>query len=230
MFFSIIRMDLTILETLLVLLALVLIYLTALTVHEWAHAYVAYKQGDLTPKLAGRLNLNPYRHLSFWGFICFMFAGIGWAKPVPINPTQFKHYRSGIAKVSIAGVVANFVLMVVSSLGYCLFNNLIGSINTFMWFVILLFRWGMQINAFLIVFNMLPIYPFDGFNFVSSFLKSDSKFIQFSVKNCMKIILTIIVVDIVVQLFSGVSLIEFCLSYLAYFLYRPFELLWNLII
>ena len=155
MFFSIIQMDLTVLESLLVLLALALIYLIALTFHECAHCFVAYKQGDLTPKLAGRLTLNPIKHLSFWGFLCFMIAGIGWAKPVPVNPIQFKHYRSGIAKVSIAGVLANFVLMIVSSFFYCLLNNLVGSINTFMWILILFFRWSMQINAFLIILNLL---------------------------------------------------------------------------
>ena len=69
MFFSIISMDLTVNEALLVLLALVLIYLIALTFHEWAHSFVAYKQGDLTPKLAGRLSLNPAKHLSFWGYL-----------------------------------------------------------------------------------------------------------------------------------------------------------------
>ena len=230
MFFSLIRMDLTVLETLSVLLALILIYMIALTFHEWAHAITAYKQGDLTPKIAGRLTLNPYRHLSFWGFLCFMIAGIGWAKPVPVNPIQFKHYRSGIAKVSIAGVLANFVLMIVSSFFYCLLNNLVGSINTFMWILILFFRWSMQINAFLIILNLLPIYPLDGFNFISSFLKSDNKFVQFNIRNCFKIIFTIIIVDIIIELFAGFSLLDYCLTNLSYFLYRPFELLWNLII
>lgn len=230
MFYSIIRMDLTVLETLLVLLALALIFLISLTLHEFAHAFVAYKQGDMTPKIAGRLTLNPMQHLSFWGFLCFTFIGLGWAKPVPVNPINFKHYRSGIAKVSIAGVVVNLILMVIFSFFYCLFNNLVGSINTFMWFLILFFRWGMQINAFLAILNMLPIYPLDGFNFISSFLKSDNKFVEFSIKNCFKIIFTIILVDLIVELFAGVSLVDYCLTYLAYYLYRPLELLWNLII
>lgn len=228
MFFSIISMELTVEEALLVLLALCLIYLVALTVHEWAHCFVAYKQGDITPKAMGRLSLNPAKHLSFGGFLCFMIAGIGWAKPVPVNPVNFKKYRSGVAKVSLAGVGANFCLMIISSFLYCLLNNLVGPINLFMWFLILLFRWSMEINAFLIIFNLLPIYPLDGFNFISSFLPYDNKFVQFSVKNCFKIIFTIIIVDLFVELFTGVSLISWVIGNLPYYIYRPFELLWNL--
>ncbi len=229
MFFSIIEMDLTVEEALLVFLALAVIYLVALTVHEWAHCIVAYKQGDMTPKLAGRLTLNPAKHLSFGGFLCFMIAGIGWAKPVPVNPINFKKYRSGVAKVSLAGVGANFCLMIVSSFLYVMLNNLVGPINLMMWFLILLFRWSMEINAFLIIFNLLPIYPLDGFNFVSSFLPYDNKFVQFSVKNCFKIILTIIFVDLFVELLTGISLVSWVISNLAYYIYKPFELLWNLI-
>ena len=98
MVFSILGMGLTATEAILALLALVLIYLIALTFHEWAHSFIAYKQGDFTPKMAGRLSLNPAKHLDFWGFICFMVAGIGWAKPVPINPINFKKYRKGDRK------------------------------------------------------------------------------------------------------------------------------------
>ena len=229
MFFSIISMDLTVNEALLVLLALVLIYLIALTFHEWAHSFVAYKQGDLTPKLAGRLSLNPAKHLSFWGYLCFLLCGIGWGKPVPINPLNFKKYRTGVARVSLAGVGANAILMIISSFCYVMLNNLVGTINTFMWFIILFFRWSMEINAFLIIFNLLPIYPFDGFNFLSAILPSGNRFIEFSVRNSMRIIMTIILVDLFVELFMGISLVGWIISNLAYYLYIPFELLWGVI-
>ena len=229
MLFSIIGMDLTVQEALTALFVLVLVYLISLTFHEWAHSFVAYKQGDFTPKIAGRLSLNPARHLDFWGFICFMTAGIGWAKPVPINPTNFKKFRSGIAKVSIAGVSANAILMVVSSFFYVLLDNLVGGINYFLAFIILFFRWSMQINAFLIVFNLLPIYPLDGFNFISSFMRSNNKFIDFNVRNGYKIFIYIILIDLFLSLFTPISIISFVLGNLSYMLYRPLELLWGLL-
>ena len=229
MLFSIIGMDFSLGEAVLALLALVLIYLISLTFHEWTHSFVAYKQGDLTPKIAGRLSLNPAKHLDFWGFICFMVAGIGWAKPVPINPLNFKKYRTGIAKVSIAGVSANAILMVISSFFYVMLTSLVGKLNMFLSFLILFFGWSMQINAFLIVFNLIPIYPLDGFNFISSFMRSDNKFIDFNVRNGHKIFIGIIVVDLFLELFTGVSIIGFVLGNLSYYLYRPFELLWGLI-
>ena len=207
MLFSIIGMDLSVSEALLVLFALVFVYLISLTFHEWAHSFVAYKCGDLTPKLAGRLSLNPARHLDFWGFLCFMIAGIGWAKPVPINPTNFKKYRAGIAKVSIAGVSANFILVIISSFMYCLLYKVVGNINAFIEFLIIFFGFMMQINAFLMVFNLLPIYPLDGFNFISSFLPGNSKFIDFNVRNGYKIFLWIILIDLLIMIIPIITIL-----------------------
>ena len=229
MLFSILKMELTVYEALLVLLVLVLIYLISLTFHEYAHAYVAYKEGDITPKLAGRLTLNPSRHIDFWGFLCFIVAGIGWAKPVPINPINFKKYRGGIARVSIAGVSANAILMVVGSFFFVLFNNVVGGINLFMSTLILFFRWLMEINAFLIIFNMIPIFTLDGFNFISSFLPSNSKYIDFNVRNFGKIFIVIILVDLVFDIFLNFSILEWIISNFAYWLYKPFVMLWGLI-
>lgn len=229
MLFSILKMELTVYEALLVLLVLVLIYLISLTFHEYAHAYVAYKEGDITPKLAGRLTLNPSRHIDFWGFLCFIVAGIGWAKPVPINPINFKKYRGGIARVSIAGVSANAILMIVGSFFFVLLNNVVGGINLFMSTLILFFRWLMEINAFLIIFNMIPIFPLDGFNFISSFLPSNSKYIDFNVRNFGKIFIVIILVDLVFDIFLNFSILEWIISNFAYWLYKPFVMLWSLI-
>ena len=80
-----------------------------LTLHEFSHAFVAYKCGDPTPKFAGRLTLNPLRHFDLLGLALFAFAGFGWAKPVPINPNNFNHYRRGLTLTAIAGVVVNYL-------------------------------------------------------------------------------------------------------------------------
>ena len=75
-----------------------------LTLHEFAHAFVAYKCGDPTAKWAGRMTLNPAKHFDPLGLVCFVFAGFGWAKPVPINEANFKKYGSGCFWTSAAGV------------------------------------------------------------------------------------------------------------------------------
>ena len=80
-----------------------------LTLHEFAHSYVAVKCGDPTPKWNGRLTLNPLRHFDLVGLLCFAFVGFGWAKPVPINPNNFKKYRLGMALTASAGVVMNYL-------------------------------------------------------------------------------------------------------------------------
>ena len=88
----------------------IFVFMFSLTIHEFAHALAAVKMGDLTPKLAGRLTVNPIKHLNFSGFLFFILLGVGWAKPVPINAYNFKKYKKGVRIVSIAGVLTNFLL------------------------------------------------------------------------------------------------------------------------
>ena len=80
-----------------------------LTLHEFAHAFVAYKCGDPTPKWNGRLSVNPARHFDLIGLICFAFVGFGWAKPVPVNPNNFRKYRKGSILTAGAGIVMNYL-------------------------------------------------------------------------------------------------------------------------
>ena len=95
---------------LLIFLAYVLAILISITFYEWAHAFVAYKLGDPTAKNLGRLSLDPFKHLDPLGAICFLLLGIGWAKPVLINPRNLKHYRRDDLLISIAGVVMNIII------------------------------------------------------------------------------------------------------------------------
>lgn len=229
MIFSFLNLQVSVAEALLIVLAFVLIYVVSLTFHEYAHAYVAYKCGDLTPKIAGRLTFNPAKHIDFWGFVCFMVAGIGWAKPVPINPINFKKFRTGIAKVSIAGVLANLILVIFSSFAYVLLAKYVGRINLFTKFILYFLSGMYYVNSFLIVFNLLPIYPLDGFNFLSSFLPSNSKFIDFNVRYGVKVFFVVIIADVLIELLTGVSFLSFIIVNLSYCIYNPFLLLWGAI-
>lgn len=95
---------------LLSLLTLIPAILPALIFHEVAHGYVAYRLGDPTAKMMGRLSLNPFKHLDPLGTVSMLLIGLGWAKPVPINPTYFKHPRRDDFLVSIAGICANLIM------------------------------------------------------------------------------------------------------------------------
>lgn len=169
-------------EAVVVFLVFTIIFLISIIGHEYAHAYVAFKNGDDTAKLAGRLTLNPIVHIDPIGALMFLLAGFGWAKAVPINPLRFKRYKKGIAQVSLAGVSYNLILCFVASFFYVMFNSLLIKNTFFNSMLISFFYWLMQINAILFILNLLPIYPLDGFNYMSTFFKSNNKFLEFNVK------------------------------------------------
>lgn len=125
--------------------------LLALTVHEAAHAWVAHKLGDPTAKLQGRVSLNPMRHLDMMGTLVFLISGlIGWGKPVPVNPGNFKYPIRDSAFTALAGPVSNFLLALLVAIPM----KHIGSH--------LLLEYIFQISVFLGVFNLLPFPPLDG--------------------------------------------------------------------
>lgn len=148
----------------------------AITFHEYAHAFAADKLGDDTPRMQGRLNLNPISHIDPFGFVMLMFAGIGWGKPVEINPRNFNRNVSmekGEAIVSLAGPLMNFILAIVSGLALGAFytftsvnflNSTVGSIICF------LLQELVAINIGLGVFNLLPFPPLDGSKIFINFM------------------------------------------------------------
>ncbi len=199
----------------------IFVFFISLTAHEFAHALTAYKLGDKTAKLAGRLTLNPFKHLSFLGVIFFLLFGIGWAKPTPVNPLNFKKYRQGIRWVSSAGVIANFILGLLSSILYLILYNTVGASNLMMEYVFIILKYFMIVNSCLVLFNILPIYPLDGFKFITSFMRADNKFIHFSIKNSNLIILCMLAISLIIQAFLNISILSWYLSLIYNYIYLP---------
>lgn len=143
--------------------------LLALSMHEFAHGYAAYKMGDNTAKYDGRLSLNPFDHMDPIGTLCLLFFRFGWAKPVRINPYNFKNQRAGIIVVSLAGPFMNFILALISAIiaeivaRYMVYSN----IALFLYQV---FYISEAINIGLMVFNLIPIPPLDGSKILLEFL------------------------------------------------------------
>ncbi len=145
--------------------------LAAVTIHEVSHGLVAYRLGDPTPKLAGRLSLNPIKHLDLFGTLAFILTqAIGWAKPVPINPRYFKNPKQDMIWVALAGPVSNLLLatlfaLLLKFLPYFLYPLSFFGRRSVVFFgkpLVLMFALGIQLNIGLAVFNLLPIPPLDG--------------------------------------------------------------------
>ncbi len=160
------------------LLIFALPVLMAITFHEVAHGYVAYLLGDPTAKSAGRLTLNPIKHLDPIGAIALFIVKVGWAKPVPINPLFFKNPRRDLFLVSAAGPLTNFVLALLFAfiirLILIFFGNLqLGYGANILAIVIDICSAGVLINIGLGVFNLIPIPPLDGSNMLMVLLPEE---------------------------------------------------------
>ncbi len=150
------------------------VILFALTIHEYCHALVAYRLGDDTASLQGRLTLNPLMHLDPIGTIMMFIAGFGWAKPVPVNPLNFKDPKKGMLLVAIAGPISNLITAIIAGLflkiilsdpSFSLETNS-GAFNTLVLILILNVIFGIV----LAVFNMIPIPPLDGSRVLYAYL------------------------------------------------------------
>lgn len=152
----------------------------AITFHEFAHAYAAYKLGDDTPRMQGRLNLNPLSHMDPIGFVLLIFAHIGWGKPVQINPRNFDRKYSmskGEAIVSVAGPVMNFILALVFTIIYFAILKFAPTIILTNWggIIITIITSTILVNIGLGVFNLIPLPPLDGSKIFRNFMSYNVK-------------------------------------------------------
>ena len=152
--------------------AFIIALLIGITIHEFAHAWMADRSGDPTPRLDGRLSLNPLVHLDPMGTIFLFLVGFGWGKPVMINPRNF-HQRRDELKVAIAGIVANLIIALILAIPIrvALMQGLTIESSSFLSFINII----IDINLILAAFNILPIFPLDGSHFVEYYLGDEAK-------------------------------------------------------
>ncbi|MDE7306722.1 MAG: site-2 protease family protein [Clostridia bacterium] len=223
--------------------ASIIAMLFVLIPHEFAHALIAYKNGDMTAKLQGRLTLNPVKHLSPVGFLLCILTGFGWAKPVPINSANFRKYRKGLFTTAIAGVVTNYIIafivypicLVIDKYVYTDSESMKYLMEFFYNVFYLTFAYGLSI----IVFNILPFYPLDGFRVVESLTKETNPIRRFLQKYGRYILIFLIVESYVcylLTLYTDIPNVEYfdIFGYFRKFATNvigwPIKALWNWII
>ena len=146
-----------------------------LSMHEFAHAWMSDKLGDPTPKRQGRLTVNPLAHIDWIGFAALLIVGFGWGKPVMIDPSYYKNRRRDEFLVGIAGVTMNLILAVIIAIPVRLIRANYMSIgpNALMENAFLILIYAVMINLVLMIFNLIPCPPLDGFGLITQIFKLD---------------------------------------------------------
>ena len=212
-------------------LAFVVALLSALVLHEIAHGLVALWNGDPTAKAYGRLSLNPIRHFDWVGLILMFLVGFGWAKPVPVNPNNFKNRKVGAITVSIAGVSTNILLAFFAAMCCVLFDKITPQTQSAAYFVYFCEALSIlicQLNVSFALFNLLPLYPLDGYRLLSCFVNENKPAMVFLRKYSLYILLGFILLNSV-SVISFISPLHWYLSKFGGLIQNGFYNFWRLI-
>lgn len=220
-------------ETLLIVLAEILAVVFALVLHELAHGLIALLNGDNTAKLYGRLSVNPLRHFDIVGLAMMLLVGFGWAKPVPINPNNFKNRKVGAITVSVAGIVTNLLLAFLCAIGVAGLETIAvispdSSLEYFVYFCFWFMLAMVQINISFALFNLLPLFPLDGYRLISCFVNENNGFMRFMRRYSLYILLGFIVLNYI-PVVSSYSPLRLYLSGLGGLIQDGFISLWRLV-
>lgn len=218
------------------LLLSVPIVLFALSFHEAAHAYAAYKMGDRTAFNLGRMTVNPAKHLDLVGTLCMIAFGFGWAKPVPINARNFDNPKRGMAITGIAGPLANLLLGIISTflsvLTVFVEMKMIGSANmseltyNILSMTYTFFYLSAMYNFVFTVFNLIPVPPFDGSRFITAFLPSKwyFKLMQYEKYSFIIVMVINLVLSRVFNIYLSSFIAEKLMTLVSWPFYALFEL------
>ena len=213
-----------------ILCAQILAITLVLTVHEFAHAYTAYKFGDPTAKLAGRMTLNPLKHFDLIGLVAFVLTKFGWAKPVPINPYNFRDRKKGYLWTSAAGIIVNYTtaILVYPILSLVVAKLQFTYVNLFIYmFLATVYQCSLSFS----VFNLLPLYPLDGFRIVESIDQKHNKVRVFLRKYSSYILMGLVIIHYLsskISFLAYVDVLGFALTHIMSLLEKPIELFWSI--
>lgn len=221
MLISLFRASLSFGQFMAILVAYLAVLLISFSMHEFAHAFVAYKNGDPTAKVMGRMTVNPFAHINVYGFVCLIIFGFGWANPVPINPYNFNRGKRSMFSVAVAGILANLSLALIFTFIYSLIGtidlNILNSTSFGSVWLNYFLIYGVEINICLAFFNLLPFYPLDGSKILELILKPTNRFLQFLQKYSTLILLMLICFNV----------INFIMQYVLYFMELGMLTMWT---
>lgn len=203
------------------------------TTHEFAHAFVAYKCGDPTAKFSGRMTLNPLKHFDPLGILMFALAGFGWAKPVPVNPYNFKDYKWGSFWTSAAGIITNyisaFLFCPIFAVVYCFVLPHVT--NAYLaQFIYSLFASLVLCSLSFCVFNLLPFYPLDGFRIVDALDTKRGRVYRFLRKYGYFILLGLIALHWLasrISILGYIDILGYVMNYVVWAFSAPITMFWQ---
>lgn len=221
---------------LLEILATLIAVVVVLTLHEFAHAFVAYKCGDPTAKLMGRLTLNPVRHFDPMGILLFVFARFGWAKPVPMNPDNFRNRKWGSFWTSAAGILVNYLTAFL--LFYPLYILTVAYVvpafnGKYMAYFLTYLTGGLfSASITFAIFNFLPLYPLDGFRMWEAIDRNNYRLLNFLRINGYRILMGLIILNLLasyIPILSYINVLGIVMTYLRKIFIMPITAFWGII-